>query len=76
MQQVKCIPCEHKRMLNMAKLGFLQQQGSERAKKENTDYVIYEDSDTNQYKLATFSKAIERGERIVQHISRFEVIDA
>ena len=76
MQQVRCIPCEYKRMLNKQKLLFLHQQGSKRANKENTDYVIYEDSETNELKLAPFEKSQERGERIIQHISRFEVFNA
>ena len=75
MQQARCIPCEHKALMNKQKLGFLLQQGSLRATKENKDYVIYEDSESNQYKLASFSEAIKREDRIIQVISRFESLD-
>jgi hypothetical protein len=61
--------------MNKAKLTFLMEQGYKRAKDQQIDYVIYEDSEDNLYKLATFNEAVKRGERIVVNLSRFEGVN-
>jgi len=68
----RCIPCEAKAELNKQKMSFLFAKGVERAKQNNTDYVIYEDSEDYIYKLSTFDEAIKRDDRIILNISRFE----
>lgn len=72
---MRCIPCEAKAAQNKAKTAFLLQQGRQRAAETNQDYVIYEDSDDGIYKLAPFSEAVRREDRIVVNISRFEGTD-
>jgi hypothetical protein len=72
---MRCIPCEYKAAQNKAKTAFLLEIGLKRAYEQNTDYVIYEDSEDGIYKLATFDEAIRRKERIVVNISRFEGVN-
>ena len=72
MQQNRCIPCEANKKLQQEKIGFLFDKALQRAKLEKQDYVIYNDTEDNKYRILTFKEAYARGEEIILHVSRFE----
>jgi ssDNA-binding replication factor A large subunit len=66
----KCTLCNLKKAVNAEKKLFLLNKALSRAKQENQDYAVY--MEEGSYKISDVHAAIQRGEQIVQVISRFE----